>query len=123
MSSNRSVRSYKPKVPFTTAMRLLVPVTTKVKGVAKKTFSSIEDSRLFFGSFRTFGGTEMTENDVYTVVDTAVIDTWYDPVIKADCRVYIEETNQVYEIVGDPEDIDMRHQFCQFKVKKVGGAA
>ena len=89
----------------------------------KKSYSAPEDSALFFGSFRTFGGAENVENGVYTLIDTGTIDTWYRPDIKADCRIYICETEQVYEIISDPEDIDMRHQYLQFKVRKVGGKA
>ena len=115
-------RNYRPSNPFNVAMRLLKPVTDdRTYGAAKKTYSAPEDSDLINGSFRTFGGTENFSDNVYTIVDTAVIDTWYRPDIKADCRIYICETGQVYDIVSDPEDIDFRHQYCQFKVKKVGG--
>ncbi|WP_458397875.1 hypothetical protein [Anaerotignum sp.] len=114
-------KNYKPSVPFNVAMKLLVPVTTKEYGVVKKSFSTPEESDLFYGSFRTFGGTERMNNDVYTIINTAVIDTWYRPDIKADCQIYICETEQTYNIVSDPEDIDFRHQYLQFKVQKVGG--
>lgn len=104
-------------------MKILVPTSERVQGVLKKSYSAPEDSALFFGSFRTFGGAENVENGVYTLIDTGTIDTWYRPDIKADCRIYICETEQVYEIISDPEDIDMRHQYLQFKVRKVGGKA
>jgi head-tail adaptor len=54
---------------------------------------------------------------------TATIDTWYRPDIKADCRILLCDTEQMYDIISEPEDIDMRHQFLQFKVRKVGGKA
>ena len=114
-------RNYKASMPFNVAMRLLVPVTVSEYGVVKKTFSLPEESELFYGSFRTFGGSESIRDDVYTIVNTAVIDTWYRPDIKADCRIYLCDTEQTYEIVSDPEDIDFRHQFLQFKVQKIGG--
>lgn len=113
--------AYKPSVPFNVAMKLLVPVTSQSYGAGKKTFSAPEDSELFFGSFRTFGGTESIKDDVYTVINTGVINTWYRPDIKADCQIYICDTGQVYDIVSDPEDIDFRHQYLQFKVQKIGG--
>lgn len=114
-------RNYKPSAPFSVAMKLLVPVTTSEFGVTKKAFSQPEDSELFFGSFRTFGGTESMQDDVYTIVNTAVVDTWFRPDITADCQIYLCDNGQVYDIVSDPEDIDFRHQYMQFKVKKVGG--
>ena len=116
-------RVFKPKEPFNVAMKILVPTSVSVQGVLKKSFSDPETSELFFGSFRTFGGTENTQNGVYTVIDTGVINTWYRPDIKADCRIYLCETEQVYEIISDPEDIEMRHQYLQFKVRKVGSKA
>lgn len=116
-------RNFKPSAPFNVPMKLLVPVETVVTGTTKKTFSDPESSELFFASFRTFGGTESERNGVYTLIDTAVIDTWYRPDIKGNCRIYLCETEQIYEIISDPEDIDMRHQYLQFKVRKVGGKA
>lgn len=116
-------RNYKPSAPFNVPMKLLVPTTTQAYGVAQKGFTTPENSELFFGSFRTFGGTENLKDDVYTIINTAVIDTWYRPDIKADCQIYLCDTGQTYDIISDPEDIDFRHQYLQFKVQKVGGKA
>jgi len=104
-------------------MKVLTPIYDYKRGVATKEFSKPEDSPQFFGSLRTFGGTETIRNDLYTLVDTAVIDTWYRPDIKADCRIYVCETGEEFDIISDPEDIDMRHQYLKFKVRKVGGHA
>lgn len=115
-------RIYKPSAPFTVPMKILtVTSSERVNGALKKTFSDPENSELFHGSFRRFGGTENVSNDVYTVIHTATIDTWYRPDIKPDCRIYMVETDETYEIISEPEDINMRHQYLQFKVKKVGG--
>lgn len=113
--------AYKPSAPFTVAMKLLAPTSSRVYGVTAKGFLDPKDSPVFFGSFRTFGGTESLQDDVLTLVNTGVIDTWYRPDIKADCRIYLCDTEQEYEIISDPEDIDFRHQYLRFKVKKVGG--
>lgn len=116
--------AYKPATPFTVAMKLLVPVDGSAYGVSTKAYTDpkdIPDNQVFFGSFRTFGGTENIKNDVYTVIDTAVIDTWYRPDIKSNSRIYICETAQTYDVIGTPEDIDQRHQYLKFKVQKVGG--
>ena len=116
-------RNYKPSAPFNVAMKLLKPVSMVVQGVTKKTFTRPEESELFYGSFRTFGGTESISNDVYTIINTAVIDTWYRPDITANCQVYICDTGDTYDIISDPENIDFRNQYLQFKVKKIGGKA
>lgn len=116
--------NYRPSVPFNVAMKLLEPTFAKVQGVAKPTYpdpDSVEN--VFFGSFRTFGGTERIRNDVYTLEDTATVDTWYDPAIKADCRIYVCDTGQTYEVLGSPENIDMRCQYLRMKIRKIGGVA
>lgn len=116
-------RNFRPDAPFNVAMRLLIPTETYVKGSVKKVFPEPDDSPLIFGSFRTFGGSESIENDVYTVVSTGVVDTWYRPDIKPNCRIYLLDSDETYEIVNDPEDIEKRHQYLQFKVRKVAANA
>lgn len=117
-------KSYRAYAPFDVAMKLLKPTTTMVKGVAKKVYpdpQSVEG--VFFGSFRTFGGTEQYSNEVYTILATATVDTWFNPEIKADCQIYLCDTGETYQIISQPENIDVRHQYMQFKVEKVGGKA
>lgn len=117
-------RRFKPNAPFDVAMKLLIPTSTVVKGVTKKVYPAPEEvDDVFFGSFRTFGGTDHFSNEVYTIFNTATIETWYNPTIKPDCKVYICETGAEYQIISEPENIDMRHQYMQFKVEKVGGKA
>ena len=113
--------SYTPNTPFVTALILLIPTYETVSGVPKATYPMLSKGRPFNGSFKTFGGTEQNVNGLLSVVDTAVIDTWYRPDIKSDCRIVDAETGQLYEILGTPEDIDKRHQFMRFKVKAVKG--
>ena len=117
-------RRFRVSSPFDCAMKLLIPTESKVKGVVKKVFpspSEVED--VFFGSFRTYGGTENFSNEVYTVFDTAVIETWFNPNITTECQIYICETGEIYNVIAKPENIDMRHQYLRFKVEKVGGKA
>jgi hypothetical protein len=61
------------------------------------------------------------QNDVLTVLDTVRIETWYRPDIRSNCRLYICETGETYEIIGTPENIEMRNQWLTFKAEKVGG--
>ena len=118
--------AYIPNLPFTTPLELLEPTYTTVNGVRKKTFPAVEDGHLFFGSFKTYGGTEVAEksvNGVVSVIDTAIIETWYRPDITSGCRVAIAGTNAIYEILGEPEIIEMRFQYMKFKVNRVKGGA
>lgn len=100
-------------------MRLLIPTYTKYNGVTKKTYP--EDGPLFFANFKSYGGTEQTVNDVYSIIDTATITTWFRPDIKSDCLIVRLEDGAKFEIINEPEDINFRHQFLIFKVKRVKG--
>ena len=111
---------YRPSEPFTVPMFLFIPQTTIVKGTVKKVYP--ECGELFYCSFRTFGGTEKVSNDVLTVEDTASIETWYRPDIKADCIVKNVD-GKSYEILGTPENINMRNQIMKFKIRAVSGGA
>ena len=115
------MKTYKPSFPYSTAIELFIPTTATIKGVTKKIFS--ETGIRLNCSFKTYGGTETTSNDVYVLEDTAYVETWYRPDIKADCRIKVISTGQVYEIMNTPENIDMRNQFCKFKVRVVRGGA
>lgn len=111
---------HRPKDNFNVAMMILTPVTQTVSGVLKKTYTDVGD--VFFGSFKTYGGTERELNGVRVVEDTAVVETWYRPDIKANVRIKLE-TGEVYDIIGEPEDIEKRHQFMKFKLTRVKGGA
>ena len=115
------MRWYQPQTPFNVAATLLIPETTRVSGTRKTIYP--ETGPLIFCNFRTFGGSENWNNNVFTVIATGTVETWYRPDIKADCRIRFEDTGEVYDIINEPEDIGMRHQFMQFKVQKVGGKA
>ena len=115
---------YIPSVPFTVPMKILIPTWSTVGGVRKKTYpdiNTVSDDKIIFVSFRSFGGTDVEKNGVLTVEKTAVVETWYRPDITSDCRLAMLETDDVCEILGEPEDIEMRHQYMKMKVRSVGG--
>ena len=108
--------AYTP-LPFNVVLLLQTPKITTVKGSSKKSYIKAGE---IYCSFRTFGGTETTTNGALTVENTAVVDTWYNPDITADCRV-ITADGGTYEILGTPENIEMRNQFMRFKIREIRG--
>lgn len=114
---------YRPATPFRSPMRLLIPTYTRAKGVPIQSYPEpeAENTPTIYGTFRSFGGTETSENGVVTVTATGYVDTWYRPDIKSDCRLYIVETGETYECLGDPEDIEMKHVYHKIRVRKIGG--
>ena len=116
--------AYRPTTPFNVAMKLLTPEWQNVSGVNKKVYPDPDTiKKVFFGNFRTFGGTEREDDGVFSIENTATVETWYRPDITSDCCVYIIPAGQIYEILGDPENIELRNQFLKFKVRRIGGRA
>ena len=112
---------YQPSAPFTTPVMLLVPEYKTVKGVRKKVYP--DGGPILWCSFKTYGGTERDVNGVYSIEDTANVETWFRPDIKSDCQILIPDTEAIYEIINEPENINMRNQYCKFKVSRIKGGA
>ena len=114
---------YRPGKPFDTPL-LLFPVVSveKVKGRTVKTYA--DKGIPFFGSFATYGGTERNVNGAYSVEDTATVETWYRPDFAASGRIALANApTKVYEIVGEPENIEQRNQYSKMRVTRVAGGA
>lgn len=105
---------------MTTSMQLLIPKVETVLGVAKKTYT---EDMTFSANFSTYGGTESVSNDILSVIDTATIVCWYNPRIKSDCRVKKMDSGAVYDVIGEPENLEGRNMLMQFKVQRVKGGA
>lgn len=114
---------FKLSGPMSVPMVLLIPTYSKTYGVDTKTYPDISDGIPINGSFRTFGGTERDVNGVYSIENTATVETWYRPDIKSACRIVLPQTGEIYEILGEPENINMRNQYLRFKVHQVKGGA
>lgn len=103
-----------------TPMMLQIPKSESVLGVVKKTYT---DSDVIYVNFKTYGGTESVNNDILSVIDTAQITCWYRPDIKANCRLKRLSDNAIFEILGEPENLEMANQVLYFKVRRVKGEA
>ena len=116
--------AFKPSLPYTVPIELLIPTYITKKGVTTKVWG--EGIRLNC-SFKSYGGTESVltmegkSDGLLVVFDTALVETWYRPDIQAKCAIRLLETGELYEIMGKPEDIDRRHQFMRFKVRAIEG--
>lgn len=111
---------YRPSLPFTVPMYLFIPKYVTAKGSTKKVYP--ETGELIYCSFKTYGGTERTTNDVYVIEDTANIETWFRPDITSECVLTTPEGAR-YEIINEPENINMRNQFLKFKIRRLKGGA
>lgn len=111
---------YRPQKPFNVAFMLLNPTYEKVQGRVIAKYP--EEGEIIYCSFLTFGGTESEVNGVLSIKDTANIETWYRPDIRNDSHLKRLDDNKVFEIMGEPEDIEYRHQFLKFKVERLRGS-
>ena len=109
---------YHQTEPFNHSIIFCTPTISKVVGVMQKEFKEAGE---IFCNFRTFGGTETTVNGVFTLMDTADVTTWYRPDITAGCQ--FKDGTDVYEMLGTPEDIEKRHQYMKFKIRRIAGGA
>lgn len=116
------IKAYRPPM-YDRPLLLLIPTTEKILGVVTKTFPDPKDGILFHGSFKTYGGTETTVNGVYSVEDTANIETWFRPDIVSGARIHVPDNGGTYEIIGVPENLNLRGQRMKFKVRRVKGGA
>lgn len=111
---------YRPQKPFNVTFELLNPTYEKVQG--KNIQNYPEEGERVNCSFLTFGGTMTEKNGIMSIEDTADIETWYRPDIKSDSRIKRMDDGKVFEVLGEPEDIEYRHQFLKFKVRRVRGS-
>lgn len=114
---------FKLASPLNVPLMLLVPTYGNQYGVDSKTYPEMSAGILIYGNFRTFGGTERQVSGVYSVENTATVETWYRPDIKSNCRIGVPQTGQVYDILGEPENIGMRNQYIRMKLIEVKGGA
>lgn len=105
---------------MTTPCVLQAPTESTVLGVSKKTYT---DRFRFPCNWKSYGGTEVINNDVLTIEDTATLVCWFNPQIQANCRVKRLTDGAVYEVISEPENIEQRNMIMQFKVKRVKGGA
>ncbi|MBC9706311.1 MAG: head-tail adaptor protein [Enterococcus sp.] len=93
----------------------------RVMGVTTKSYVDFEYNS--FCNFKTKGGTEITSNGLLVVEDTAELVAWYDPEVTSGDRVKLLQNGDIYEIIGSPENIEMRNKYMKMKVKRVAGGA
>ena len=106
---------------MTTVMQLQQCAINTEYGFGKKVWR--DTSLVIRANFKSYGGTEKANNDILSIEDTAQIVCWYHPDIKSDCRLKRLSDNAVFEILGEPENIELRNQFLKFKIRRVKGGA
>ena len=102
-----------------TAVKLLIPTISSYHGVRQPSYPSTGD--VVFVNWKTFGGTDSIVNGVYSVIDTAQVTMRYRPDVKAGCR-FLRSDGAVYEIKGEPENVDLGGTWILCKAERVKGS-
>lgn len=112
---------YRPSeaAQMTTPLQLQQPTSAVSYGVNKKTYQTVKG--VLMANFKTYGGTEKTDNGILSIEETAQVVCRYRPDIKSDTRIVLLQTGAAYEIMGEPENVEMRNMFLSFKVRRVKG--
>ena len=111
---------------MTTPMRLQKPISAASSGFGKYGVDErawVDIEGVIWTNFKSFGGTEITDNGILSVEDTANITCRFDPNIKSKCRLIRLSDNAVFEIIGEPENIEMRNKYLKFKIRRIKGGA
>ncbi len=101
-----------------TAVILLTPTYSKYNGVQKKSYPDTGEK--IFVNWKSRGGTESVVNGVLSIIDTATVTTWFRPDITSGCRLKRED-GAIYEIKGEPENIELANKYLVFTVERVKG--
>ena len=108
--------NYKPSgyQQLATPVKLYATTTEKKLGQVVKTRTFVD---MIFCNIKSYGGTNIINGNELVIEDTIDVVTWYRPDILGNCAIEVE--GAMYEIMGAPEDIEMRHVWVKFKAKRV----
>ena len=107
---------------LSTVVKLQKRIRTIVSGAPEFSYEDASDPILNC-SFKTYGGTETISNGSLVLLNTATLITWYRQDIQAADRVVLLQDDSIWEVIGEPENIDMRNQYLILKVRKISGGA
>lgn len=103
---------------MTTPMMVYKVEENKELGVVVKNYAELG---MIYCNFKTYGGTEKEVNGILAIEDTATIVTWYRPDITSNCILERLSDGAKFEILNEPENIEMRNQVLRFKVRRIKG--
>ena len=107
---------------LSTVVKLQKRIRTIVSGAPEFSYEDASDPILHC-NFKTYGGTETISNGSLVLLNTATLITWYRQDIQASDRVVLLQDDSLWEVIGEPENIDMRNQYLILKVRKISGGA
>lgn len=111
---------YKPYQPFNVPALILTARFEKINGVPTKLFA---EGETFFCSAKSYGGTERTVNNKVVIEDTLDVETWYRADLTGADHIKLLDDGSEWELLATPEDIERRHLYMKFKMRRIKGGA
>ena len=105
---------------LTVTVELLIPTTTTVLGVLKKTYP--DSGTEIDCMWETQTGEERKVNGIVSVIERAKIIARMRPAITADCRLKRED-GTLWETIGVPENTGLSDRWQVFIVRRISGGA
>jgi hypothetical protein len=105
---------------MTTPCKLQFPAEDRSSDITVTGF--IDEGKIFLANFSTYGSSEQERNGIDVVEENTVLTTWYNPKIEAGCRIVRLTDGAAFDVVGEPENVEMRDMFSVVKVRRVRGA-
>jgi head-tail adaptor len=104
---------------MTTPCKLQLPIEDSSIDVPVTGF--VDYGKTFFANFSTYGSSEQERNGIDIVEENTILTTWYNPRIEAGCRIVRLTDGKIFDVVGEPENVEMRDMFSVVKVRRVRG--
>ena len=93
---------------------------TMIEGRSQKTFTEAENPNIR-GKFKQKGSTELNANGLTIVNDHTSFITWWRSDFRASDILTINGID--YQIIGTPEDVEMRHRYAVLNLVRYEGGA
>ena len=103
---------------FVTPAEHKTAAVVEVNGHLTKQYNKVGNLR---GKFKQKGTVETAANGLTVVIDKTTFTTWYKSNVKAKDVLTINGAD--YEIIGTPENVEMRGRYMIINLEKIGGGA
>lgn len=109
---------YKIKDRLTTPIKILKQEKVNINGYIEIKNPEISEE-VIWCVWKSYGGTETDIDGLSVFQDTATVECRYTPEIKQNDTIQNLITNNKYQIITVPDNINMMNQWLRFKVKRL----
>lgn len=104
-----------------TAIKLQKAVDKKVTGATDRSYEDAKKDPVIRCNFKTKGGTQVIHNGKLIIINTATIQMRYRDDIEASDRFILLDDGSVWDVIGEPENVEQRNRLLIITVQRAGG--